>query len=277
MVQWFYESIYTAVGEFFAEINSLGVEIFDLSWVQAVVQLFTLLGWALFVTGVAVAVFEVAIESQSGRVNIKGTALNILKGFFAASLSGVMPVQLYKFCCSLQSTFTGDLAGIFAGAHYTSLGELAANILRNLFFMDGTVQIGLKIIFFLLAFAYCVIKIFFANIKRGGIMLVQIAVGSLYLFSVPRGYTDGYYQWCKQVAAICLTAFMQTTLLFLGMMTLSDNMLLGLGIMLAANEVPRIAQQFGLDSSVRLNVSSMIYSTNSAVNLARNIMKPKTV
>ena len=121
MVQWFYESIYTAVGEFFAEINSLGVEIFDLSWVQAVVQLFTLLGWALFVTGVAVAVFEVAIESQSGRVNIKGTALNILKGFFAASLSGVMPVQLYKFCCSLQSTFTGDLAGIFAGAHYTSL------------------------------------------------------------------------------------------------------------------------------------------------------------
>ena len=277
MVQWFYESIYTAVGEFFAEINSLGVEIFDLSWVQAVVQLFTLLGWALFVTGVAVAVFEVAIESQSGRVNIKGTALNILKGFFAASLSGVMPVQLYKFCCSLQSTFTGDLAGIFAGAYYTSLGELAANILRNLFFMDGTVQIGLKIIFFLLAFAYCVIKIFFANIKRGGIMLVQIAVGSLYLFSVPRGYTDGYYQWCKQVAAICLTAFMQTTLLFLGMMTLSDNMLLGLGIMLAANEVPRIAQQFGLDSSVRVNVSSMIYSTNSAVNLARNIMKPKAV
>ena len=96
MVQWFYESIYTAVGEFFAEINSLGVEIFDLSWVQAVVQLFTLLGWALFVTGVAVAVFEVAIESQSGRVNIKGTALNILKGFFAASLSGVMPPSLPK-------------------------------------------------------------------------------------------------------------------------------------------------------------------------------------
>lgn len=275
MVQWFYESIYTAVGEFFAEINSLGVEIFDLSWVQAVVQLFTLLGWSLFVVGVAVAVFEVAIESQSGRVNIKGTALNILKGFFAASLSGTMPVQLYKFCCSLQSTSTGDLAGVFAGAHSSSLGDLAAAILRSVFFVDGSVVVGLKLIFFLLAFAYCIIKIFFANIKRGGIMLVQIAVGSLYLFSVPRGYTDGYYQWCKQVAAICLTAFMQTTLLFLGLMTLQDNMLLGLGIMLAANEVPRIAQQFGLDSSVRVNMSSVIYSTNSAVNLARNIMKPK--
>ena len=117
-------------------------------------------------------------------------------------------------------------------------------------------------------------KIFFANIKRGGILLVQIAVGSLYLFSVPRGYTDGFYQWCKQVAAICLTAFLQTTLLFLGMMTFQDNMLLGIGIMLAAGEVPRVAQQFGLDSSVKVNMSSVIYSTNSAVNLARNIMKP---
>ena len=54
-----------------------------------------------------------------------------------------------------------------------------------------------------------------------------------------------------------------------------DPMLLGLGIMLAAGEVPRIAQQFGLDSSVRVNMSSVIYSTNSAVNLTRNLMKAK--
>ena len=79
-------------------------------------------------------------------------------------------------------------------------------------------------------------------------MLIQMAVGALYMFSVPRGYTDGFNQWMKQVAAICLTAFMQTTLLFLGLLTFPGNMLLGLGIMLAANEVPRIAQQFGLDS-----------------------------
>ena len=54
-----------------------------------------------------------------------------------------------------------------------------------------------------------------------------------------------------------------------------NNMLLGLGIMLAAGEVPRIAQQFGLDSSVRVNMSSVIYSTNSALNLTRNLMKAK--
>jgi len=68
---------------------------------------------------------------------------------------------------------------------------------------------------------------------------------------------------------------MQTTLLFLGLMTFENNLLLGLGIMLAANEVPRIAQQFGLDSSVRVNMSSVMYTTTSAVNLARTVLKPK--
>ena len=259
----------------FSDLNNLGVEIFDLSWVQAVVRLFTLLGWTLFVVGVVVAVFDLGIECQTGRANIKGTALNVLKGFFAASLVGVLPVQLYKLCCSLQGVFTGDLAGIFAAEQTSSIGEFAANVLSIAFVPTEGAMFGLKTIFILLAFSYCVIKIFFANIKRGGILLVQISVGSLYMFSVPRGYTDGFYQWCRQTIAICLTAFMQTTLLFLGMMTFQSNMLLGLGIMLAANEVPRIAQQFGLDSSVKVNMTSVLYSTTSAVNLARTVFGAK--
>ena len=277
MVQWLYESIYTAVGEVFADINNLGIEIFDLSWVQAVVRLFTLLGWALFVAGIVVSVFEVAIESQSGRASIKGAFLNLLKGFFAVSLIGVLPIQLYKLCCSLQGVFTGDLAGIFAAEQTATIGEFANLILSALFMPTQLTQIGLKNICLLIAFSYCIIKIFFANIKRGGIILIQIAVGSLYMFSVPRGYTDGFYQWCRQTVAICLTAFLQTTLLFLGMMTFQDYALLGLGVMLAANEVPRIAQQFGLDSSVRVNLSSAVYTTNTAVNLARTVFKPRAV
>ena len=100
-----------------------------------------------------------------------------------------------------------------------------------------------------------------------------MSVGALYMFSVPRGYTDGFNQWMKQIAALCLTAFMQTTLLFLGLLTFPQNMLLGLGIMLAANEVPRIAQQFGLDSSVRVNMMSVVHATTTAVNLTRSIAR----
>ena len=45
-------------------------------------------------------------------------------------------------------------------------------------------------LFILVMMGYAVIKCFFANLKRGGILLIQIAVGSLYMFSVPRGYMD---------------------------------------------------------------------------------------
>lgn len=263
LVEWIYNTVFDAVADLFTSMNNMGAEIFSLSWVNAVVRLFTLFGWALFTVGVVGAVFEVAIESQSGRVSIKGAALNVLKGFFACALIGVLPVELYKFCVSLQNSFAGDLTRIFSSAQGATIGEIAVFILRAVFRLGTPSEPVLKLLFFLLAFSYCTIKVFFANIKRGGILLIQIAVGSLYMFSVPRGYTDGFNQWCKQVMAICLTAFLQTTLLFLGMLTLQDSMLMGLGIMLTANEVPRIAQQFGLDSSVRVNVSSMVYSTSS--------------
>ena len=276
MIQWFYETIYGAVADFFSMMGGMGAEIFDLDWVSATIKLFTLFGWTLFIAGLVVAVFDVAIEYQSGRANIKTTSINILKGFFACSLVGVLPVELYKFCISLQNTFSHDLAALF-GAGQTvdlsaaSLAALTAKFLTGV----GAAQATLLTLLCLIAFAYCVIMIFFQNIKRGGILLVQISVGSLYMFSVPRGYTDGFNQWMKQVAALCLTAFMQTTLLYLGLLTFQTDLLMGLGIMLAANEVPRIAQQFGLDSSVKINMMSVVHASTTAVNLSRVLTKPK--
>lgn len=273
MLQWFYETIYGAVADFFTMMGNMGADIFDLDWVKATIKLFMLFGWSLFIAGVVVAVFDVAIEYQCGRANIKTTAINILKGFFACSLIGIVPVELYKFCISLQNTFSHDLSRIFAGTQSLDLAGQSTSVLQGSFAVSAQINFNLFNLLALIAFAYCVIKIFFANIKRGGILLIQMAVGSLYMFSVPRGYADGFNQWMKQVAAICLTAFMQTTLLYLGLLTFPGNMLLGLGIMLAANEVPRIAQQFGLDSSVKVNMMSVVHATTTAVNLARSVAR----
>lgn len=273
MLQWFYETIYGAVADFFTMMGNMGADIFALDWIQATIKLFTLFGWSLFVAGVAVAVFDVAIEYQNGRANVKTTAINILKGFFACSLIGIVPVELYKFCISLQNTFAHDLARIFASGRSLDLAGESTSVLAGCFAVSNDISINLFNLLAMIAFAYCVIKIFFANIKRGGILLIQMAVGSLYMFSVPRGYQDGFNQWCKQIAALCLTAFMQTTLLYLGLLTFPGNMLLGLGIMLASNEVPRIAQQFGLDSSVRVNMMSVVHATTTAVNLTRSVAR----
>mgnify|MGYP006982291020 FL=1 len=103
---------------------------------------------------------------------------------------------------------------------------------------------------------------------------MQIAVGSMYLFSVPRGYTDGFIQWTKQIIALCLTAFLQTTLLMLGLMTFPGNKIIGIGIMLAAGEVPRIAGQFGMDTSAKMNLMSAAHSAQSAIYLTRLFARP---
>jgi len=270
-LRWFYKMIYDAIAEFFTKMGAMGAEIFELPWVAAVVKLFSQFGWALFAVGMVVAIFDLAIENQNGRASPKTTALNILKGFLATGLFSIVPVALYKFCISLQSTFLGELTAIMAGGRTLGLDEQSMTILEGSFKVTMDVELKMFNILALIAFAFCVVKIFFANLKRGGIMLIQIAVGSLYLFSVPRGYSDGFWQWCKQVAALCLTAFLQTTLLFLGLLTFPDHMLLGLGIMLAAGEVPRIAQQFGLDTSAKFNLSSVVHMTSTAVNLARHL------
>lgn len=273
MLKWMYEQIYNAVADFFTQMGNMGAEIFDLDVVQSTVSLFTMFGWALFAAGTVVAVFDVAIEYQNGRASIKTTAINVLKGFFACSLIGIVPVELYKFCISLQNSLAKDLSLLNASGKSLDLAGETTELWKGAFAVSTQVSFGLFNILAMIAFAYCVIKIFFANIKRGGILLIQLAVGSLYMFSLPRGYQDGFNQWMKQVIAICLTAFMQTTLLYLGLMIFPDNMLLGLGVMLSANEVPRIAEQFGLDSSVKVNMMSVVHATTTAVNLTRSVAR----
>ena len=61
LLQWFYETIYNAVADFFTLMGNMGAEIFDLSWVQATIRLFTLFVWSLFADRTVVAIFDVAI------------------------------------------------------------------------------------------------------------------------------------------------------------------------------------------------------------------------
>ncbi len=275
MLRWLYNTIFGALADFFEEINSLTVDMFELGWIQAAIHLFQMFGWALFVTGMVVAIFDVAIEYQHGRANIQNTALNILKGFFAVSLFTIVPVELYRFCVSLQNTFAHDLIDAFIT---TQASRDYMTLVKETFEYVFTSMLGfqgLLTLIYLISFGYCIVKLFFQNIKRGGILLVQIAVGSLYMFSVPRGYTDGFNNWIKQVIALCLTAFMQTTLMYLGLLTMTDSLVLGLGIMFAANEVPRIADRFGFDSvgPNRISISSAVHTTYTAVNIAKAVGK----
>lgn len=257
MFEWVFNLIYGAIADLFEFINETTSDIFAMSWVQAFVGLFQSLAWMLFVCGLVVAVFDTAIAYESGQANIKNTCLNVLKGFMAASLVTVVPQRLYSFCVATQGTFAHDLLGNFIGSTTETVADSGLKVIVAL-----SSDVSLFSLFFIILFGYCTVKVIFANIKRGGIMLCQIAVGSLYLFGVPRGYTDGFYGWCKQVIATCLTAFLQTTILYLGLLSYTQHALLAVGICLSATEVPRIAQMFGLDTSVRVNMMSVSHTVS---------------
>lgn len=110
IVDWIYSKLLEFLGEFFGMMGSMGADLFDYDFVRAIIELFRLFGWALFVSGMVVAVFEIAVEYQSGRGSIKDACLNAMKGFMAVSLFTVLPVELYKFCISLQVTMSNGLA-----------------------------------------------------------------------------------------------------------------------------------------------------------------------
>ena len=281
LVDWFYGQVVGFLGNFFAEMGNMGVELFELDWVSAIVLFFSQLGWALFGVSLVVSGFEFGIEYSTGRGNLQQTALNAIKGFMAVSLFTVVPVRLYALSVSLQGTFAIGLTG--AG---TSIGTVGERIIEELMSVEsladmaGAPSFGLSVLtspimllFCIIMMAYAVIKVFFANLKRGGILLIQIAVGSLYMFSVPRGYTDGFAQWSKQVIGLCLTAFLQSTILVAGLMGFKDHALLGLGLMLSAGEVPRIAGPFGLDTTPRANIMSAVYTAQAAVNTTRTVVQ----
>ncbi len=272
IVDWIYGKIISFLNDFFAMMNNMGVELFELPWIQAVTTFFGYLGWTLFVVGIVVGAFECAIEYQGGRGSVKDTALNYVKGFMAVSLFTVLPVSLYSLCVSLQSTFGSAISGL---VNPESIGEMAQGALMS----AAIPGIGNPIlqIFCAVMMGYAVIKVFFANLKRGGILVIQIAVGSLYMFSVPRGYIDGFTQWCKQVIGICVTAFLQSTILTAGLLVFLDHPLLGLGLMLSSTEVPRIAGQFGLDTSTKTNLMGGVYAAQSAINLSRTVARAVAV
>ena len=281
IIVWFYGQLVGFLGVFFGAMGNMGAELFGLVWVQGIIQFFSYLAWTLYVTGVVVAVFECAIEYQTGRGSVKDTALNAVKGFMAVGLFTVAPVELYRLAITLQVQVSSAISGRGTGIpelaagimdELSSVGTLKDTDLSSILGGLNPVGNGVFTIFIIIMMGYAIIKVFFANLKRGGILLTQITVGSLYMFSVPRGYVDGFVNWCKQVIGLCLTAFLQATLLTAGLLVLRSHALLGIGIMLSSGEVPRIAGQFGMDTSTKANLMGSVYAAQSAINLTRTVV-----
>lgn len=126
IMDWIYGQIIGFLGNFFAEMGGMGVELFEMPWVQNIVSFFSNLAWALYGTGLIVACFECGIQASSGKADVKGTALNAIKGFMAAGLFNIVPLRLYELAISLQGSLTREITG-----YGKPIGEVANEILEN--------------------------------------------------------------------------------------------------------------------------------------------------
>lgn len=268
-LEWVYNAIFDTISEFLTYIENTSVDLFEYPWVKSFILLFRYFGMALFLVGLVVAIFNIAIEYQNMRcVSIKNQILPLIYSFMAVSLFTIVPTKLFSFCISLQSSFMHSLAELFSKTTYETGTYITAafSALQLIGKTPSLINVIMTI-----AVGYSVIKVFFESIKRGGILLIQIAVGSLYMFSLPKGYMDGFISWLKNVIALCLTAFLQTVLLYMGLLTFQSNIVLGLGVMLAADEVPTIASHFGLDTSIKGGIKGAMSTTSTAINLTKVI------
>ena len=106
----------------------------------------------------------------------------------AVNLFTIVPVRLYELAVTLQGQLTAGITGYGA-----SIGDVAGEVMQEFSAVEsltdlasspllgfGSITSGIMILFCLILMPYAVIKVFFSNLKRGGILLIQIAVGSLY-------------------------------------------------------------------------------------------------
>lgn len=97
----------------------------------------------------------------------------------AVSLFPVVPIELYALSVNLQGQIGDGLTG-----RGTTLGDLANQIMDNFSFGGDLTASSLGglapfsnptlTLFVVIMMGYAIIKVFFANLKRGGILLTQI-------------------------------------------------------------------------------------------------------
>ena len=137
-----------------------------------------------------------------------------------------------------------------------SVGDSA---IKSLSYMQKAVLGTVLLIFLLIMMGYSIIKVFFANLKKrrypfsndcSRIALYVFNCAWLYRWFYSMVQADHWYM------SYCI---LQAVILIAGLGVMKENCLLGIGLILAASEIPRIAGQFGLDTSMKANIMSTVY------------------
>ena len=224
------------------------------------------LGFMLWIIGFIIAIGEIAINYKSNRTvadSLHDFGMNTFKSFLAVTFFTTIPLPFYLFVSKLAINICNKI-GIWGAGNLTKpdFSSIFGSIANKMF--PGTADTF--VLLFLIVFLFCGLKVLFATVKRGGILMILTLVGSIHMLNTPRGYWDSFWSWCRQVIALCITQFCQMMLFCGGMAVFSKSLqtsnlavfFAGIGMFLAAAEVPKIADRYGLDSSLKGNAMGAI-------------------
>lgn len=258
MISVFLESIFewilqqlvgTAFSFLLGHMSSDGLLIFDLEPVKLIINGFYKVGLALWGMGIVVAVFDIAIQYGHGRGTPQDLMLNYVRSYLAALLFTVLPIPFYKLMLT---------AGWKIGGAMTTGGDPFADGFAEAWTRLDTMHMGLMLSFiFGLVFLIVAILNYFSFIKRSFYLFFLVCVGCLYMASIPRGYTDGFTSWCKQVIGLCFGSFLQMVGLGICLWLINDKtFLIGIVGLFGTLAVDRLMQSFG-GASGQTNLSGI--------------------
>lgn len=256
ITRWAFSAMLTVAETIFSGITASSSNIFNYTWFKVIVGLFSKFGMLLFAVGVVLAVVDVGVEYRRRGADIMGSILNLGKGMMAVGLFSTVPVPLFNFCVNIQHKILNVL----------SINWSFQNVIEAISVNQSS---EVLMVIMLIIMVVLMFLVYIDSLKRGGILLVQICIGALHMLSVPRGYLDNFYSWCKQVVALCITVLLQNLLMFCGLMIVPSNLFLGIGTMFAAKEVPKICAQFGLDTSVKASFTNIAMGANASIQAVK--------
>ena len=192
------------------DVNGLSINFFSNEFIQAIVNFFTLFAWGLGLTGAAIAIMDFAVSYQTGGGgSFAGTGMNMLRLLVALLTFSSIPILLFQTSMDIYGTVRSVVVGSMDGAT-VSITDLVKGAVQSMFkSVYGTlppVKIANGIWEFLkkltdgfqatdpadavlssnadwwaliqlIILVWAIFKIFFSNLKRGGILRKLVQTG----------------------------------------------------------------------------------------------------
>ena len=225
-------------------------------------------GFMLWIIGFFIATAEIAINMKSNQSvgdSIHDYGMNVFKSYLAVIMFTKIPLPLYVFISKIAEKICIPIINM-------GLEHINSISFNDITWSNTPSNFMLLILF--IAMLFSGLKVLFSFVKRGGILMILILVGSVHMINLPRGYWDAFWSWCRQIIGLCITQFCQMALFCAGIsiifstyMVSFAQFLAGLSLTLAAAEVPKIAERYGMDTSLKGNATGAIQSVAIAARM----------